>query len=365
MLEREPVGYVDRLLQQGLELGASDLHLEPLEKGYQVRARVDGLLRTLEVAEDKGFFLTVASRLKLLAGLDIGQQRLPQDGSFVWSNTDQGRKVNVRLSTLPITDGEKLVLRILAGHQFSHFSDLGMNSGMEARFRQALENPGLVLVTGAAGAGKTTTLYTVLKQFDRRRLNVVTLEEPVEYRLEGVQQVQINRLSGLDFANGLRAILRQDPNVILVGEIRDAETAKLSLRAALTGHLVLSTLHTTDACQAPVRLIEMGVEPYLVASGLNAVLAQKLVRKICAGCQGLERHCRQCGGTGFDGRTGAFQLLLFDAALRETLMDFPSSTRIREKALENKLLYTSKRFDRQPAVFLQSAAGPGKGAATF
>ena len=361
MLAREPVSYVDHLLRQALQLRASDLHLEPIEKGYQVRARVDGLLRTVEVVEDKGFYLTVASRLKLLAGLDIGQQRLPQDGSFVWHGDDQ--KVNIRLSTLPITEGEKLVLRILAGQQFSRFSDLGMNSRIENHFRRSLENPGLVLVTGAAGAGKTTTLYTVLQQLNRRQFNVVTLEDPVEYRLEGVQQVQINRLSGLDFTNGLRAILRQDPNVILVGEIRDTETAKLCLRAALTGHLVLSTLHTADACQAPIRLIEMGVEPYLVASGMNAVLAQKLVRKHCASCQGLERKCRQCGGTGYDGRTGAFQLLLFDSALRELLMTAPSAARIREQALERRLLYASPQFSRQSTILLDPVNGSEKGAA--
>jgi type II secretory ATPase GspE/PulE/Tfp pilus assembly ATPase PilB-like protein len=304
--------------------------------------------------------LTVASRIKLLAGMDIGQKRLPQDGSFVWEGA--GRKVPIRVSTLPTTAGEKLVLRILEGRRFHDLTELGMGGNIQRLLRRTLEQPGLVLVTGAAGAGKTTTLYTILQQLRLDQLNVVTLEEPVEYRLEGVYQVQINRLSGLDFAGGLRAVLRQDPNVIFVGEIRDPETARMALRAAMTGHLVLSTLHTADACQAPLRLMEMGVEPHLVAAGLNAVLAQKLVRNVCSACHGLSSSCSRCGGTGYDGRTGVFQLLVMDAALRELLLEAPSLTSLRERAQAGQWLVTSARFEQADPMVLKPIQRLEKGA---
>lgn len=351
LFPQETVAYVDALLQQCVQLQATDVHWEPRVPGCQVRIRVDGLLRPLDVVEDDDFCLSVASRIKLLAGMDIGQKRLPQDGSFVWEGG--GRRVSIRVSTLPTIIGEKLVLRILEGRKFHELADLGMPDNVQRRLRPVLEQPGLVLVTGAAGAGKTTTLYTILQQLHLEHLNVVTLEDPVEYRLDGVYQVQINRLSGLDFAGGLRAIMRQDPNVIFVGEIRDPETARMAFRAAMTGHLVLSTLHTAEACQAPLRLMEMGVESHLVAAGLNAVLAQKLVRKPCSACYGLSSTCARCGGTGFDGRTGAFQLLVMDSTLRELLLGAPSLTTLREQAESRQCLVTTSRFQQTGPTFLK------------
>lgn len=351
LFPQETVAYVDALLQQCVQLQATDVHWEPRVPGCQVRIRVDGLLRPLDVVEDDDFCLSVASRIKLLAGMDIGQKRLPQDGSFVWEGG--GRRVSIRVSTLPTIIGEKLVLRILEGRKFHELADLGMPDNVQRRLRPVLEQPGLVLVTGAAGAGKTTTLYTILQQLHLEHLNVVTLEDPVEYRLDGVYQVQINRLSGLDFAGGLRAIMRQDPNVIFVGEIRDPETARMAFRAAMTGHLVLSTLHTAEACQAPLRLMEMGVESHLVAAGLNAVLAQKLVRKPCSACYGLSSTCARCGGTGFDGRTGAFQLLVMDNTLRELLLEAPSLTTLREQAESRQCLVTTSRFQQTGPTFLK------------
>lgn len=351
LFPQETVAYVDALLQQCVQLQATDVHWEPRVPGCQVRIRVDGLLRPLDVVEDDDFCLSVASRIKLLAGMDIGQKRLPQDGSFVWEGG--GRRVSIRVSTLPTIIGEKLVLRILEGRKFHELADLGMPDNVQRRLRPVLEQPGLVLVTGAAGAGKTTTLYTILQQLHLEHLNVVTLEDPVEYRLDGVYQVQINRLSGLDFAGGLRAIMRQDPNVIFVGEIRDPETARMAFRAAMTGHLVLSTLHTAEACQAPLRLMEMGVESHLVAAGLNAVLAQKLVRKPCSACYGLSSTCARCGGTGFDGRTGAFQLLVMDSTLRELLLEAPSLTTLREQAESRQCLVTTSRFQQTGPTFLK------------
>lgn len=351
LFPQETVAYVDALLQQCVQLQATDVHWEPRVPGCQVRIRVDGLLRPLDVVEDDDFCLSVASRIKLLAGMDIGQKRLPQDGSFVWEGG--GRRVSIRVSTLPTIIGEKLVLRILEGRKFHELADLGMPDNVQRRLRPVLEQPGLVLVTGAAGAGKTTTLYTILQQLHLEHLNVVTLKDPVEYRLDGVYQVQINRLSGLDFAGGLRAIMRQDPNVIFVGEIRDPETARMAFRAAMTGHLVLSTLHTAEACQAPLRLMEMGVESHLVAAGLNAVLAQKLVRKPCSACYGLSSTCARCGGTGFDGRTGAFQLLVMDNTLRELLLEAPSLTTLREQAESRQCLVTTSRFQQTGPTFLK------------
>nr|MBO2478982.1 hypothetical protein [Bacillota bacterium] len=351
LFPHEPVAYVDELLRQCLQLHATDLHWEPEENGYQVRVRVDGLLRRLDALEDEAFCMSVSSRIKLLAGMDIGQKRLPQDGSFVWEGA--GRKVPVRVSTIPTVAGEKLVLRILDGRRFRDLDSLGMGGFMQQLLRRALDRPGLVLVTGAAGAGKTTTLYTILQQLRLEQLNVVTLEEPVEYRLDGVYQIQINRLSGLDFAGGLRAVMRQDPDVIFVGEIRDPETARMALRAAMTGHLVLSTLHTAEACQAPLRLMEMGVEPYLVAAGLNAVLAQKLVRNVCPSCHGLTTACARCNGSGYVGRTGVFQLLVMAPALREMLLEAPSLISFRERAQAGHWLTTSPRFEQEEPLFLK------------
>jgi type IV pilus assembly protein PilB len=335
------VALVDLLLAQAVQQRASDVHLEPVDGTLRVRARIDGVLRELQVlpSQSRG---AVVSRIKIMAGLDISVKRRPQDGRC--AVRVQNRELALRVSTLPTHGGEKVVLRLLdSGNASQRLSQLGMTPDMHARFgRLLVRSHGVLLVTGPTGSGKTTTLYAALSALDRERHNVITLEDPVEYRLPGLSQVQVQRKAGLGFAVALRAVLRQDPDVVMLGELRDRETVEIALAAALTGHLVLSTLHTNDAASAPARLYEMGAPPYLVAGGLIGVLAQRLARKLCIHCRaqqttradelgelGLPRRdvrafapigCSRCDGTGFRGRIGVFELMLVTPRLRERIV---------------------------------------------
>jgi type IV pilus assembly protein PilB len=335
------VALVDLVLAQAVQQRASDVHLEPVAGALRVRARVDGVLRELQVlpAQSRG---AVVSRIKVMAGLDISVKRRPQDGRG--AVRVQGRELALRVSTLPTHAGEKVVLRLLdSGNAGQRIDRLGMTGVMHARFNQLLlRSHGVLLVTGPTGSGKTTTLYAAMSALDRERSNVITLEDPVEYRLPGLSQVQVHRKAGLGFAAALRAVLRQDPDVVMLGELRDRETVEIALAAALTGHLVLSTLHTNDAASAPARLYEMGAPPYLVAGGLIGVLAQRLARKLCVHCRaqhtaradelaalGLPRRdvrafapvgCDRCDGTGFRGRVGVFELIVVTPGLRERIV---------------------------------------------
>ena len=332
---------INALLSQAVREGASDIHIEPYERHSVVRLRRDGVLRDI-AQPHRGLHAAMASRIKIMANLDIAEKRLPQDGRI--SLRLAGRQVDVRVSTLPTTHGERIVLRLLdkAAARLG-VETLGMADDTRAAFAALLAQPhGILLVTGPTGSGKSTTLYAALQGMDAGRLNIVTVEDPVEYDLPGVGQIQANPRIGLDFAKALRAILRQDPDVIMIGEIRDLETAQIAVQASLTGHLVLATLHTNDAPSAVTRLVDMGVEPFLLASTLRGVLAQRLVRRLCPDCRAqrpaeasdrallgagcpdtlwVARGCARCGHTGYAGRSGIYELMASDETLARLIHD--------------------------------------------
>lgn len=307
---------LNALLTQAAKDGASDIHIEPYERSSAVRFRVDGTLREV-VQPNKALHAALISRLKIMAELDIAERRLPQDGRI--SLRIGGRAVDVRVSTLPSAHGERAVLRLLdKGESKFSLESLGMSGDVLTNFDKLIAQPhGIVLVTGPTGSGKTTTLYAALGRVDTSTVNVLTVEDPVEYELAGIGQTQVNPKIDLTFAKALRAILRQDPDVIMIGEIRDFETAQIAIQASLTGHLVLATLHTNDAPSAVTRLTDMGVEPFLLSSTLLGVLAQRLVRKLCPVCRktdGQGRYhpvgCAACADSGYKGRTGVYELMV-------------------------------------------------------
>jgi type IV pilus assembly protein PilB len=339
--EMPVVRLVDQILAEAVRSGATDFHAQPEEGELVVRFRIDGMLRTAFKLPSE-VHLPLVTRIKVLANLDISERRLPQDGSIELTVGD--RRIDLRVSCFPTIHGENLVLRILDHSRVRlGFEELGFQAGDVERLRQIIMRPnGIVLVTGPTGSGKTTTLYAALKQLDSQTRNVMTLEDPVEYRLAGIRQAQILEKAGFTFAVGLRALLRQDPDVLLVGEIRDGETAGIAARAALTGHLVLSTLHTMSAVGAISRLRELGLEDYLLASTISGILGQRLVRRICPGCTKaveatpaerryldlphaesliLQRGegCASCGRTGYAGRLAVYELLEVSPTLRRLI----------------------------------------------
>jgi general secretion pathway protein E len=322
---------LNALLTQAARDGASDIHIEPYERTSSVRFRIDGTLREV-VQPNRALHAALISRLKIMADLDISEKRLPQDGRI--SLRIGTRAVDVRVSTLPSAHGERAVLRLLDKSESKlTLESVGMQGDTLQRFEKLITQPhGIILVTGPTGSGKTTTLYAALARLDASRSNIMTVEDPIEYELPGVGQTQINAKIELTFAKALRAILRQDPDVIMIGEIRDFETAQIAIQASLTGHLVLATLHTNDSVSAVTRLTDMGVEPFLLSSSLLGVLAQRLVRKVCTSCGGA--GCDVCGQTGYQGRTGIFELLVAD----ETVQGL-----IHSKAAESELLQAGAR----------------------
>ena len=347
---------VNRILTQGVRSGASDIHIQPAENAIRVRYRVDGAM-TEAIRLPAAMGPAVASRLKVLAELNIVERRRPQDGQFSIRVDD--RPIDVRVSVVPTVDGEKTVLRLLdKTKSLISMSQLGMLPMVEEPFLKMARSPlGMILCTGPTGAGKTTTLYAALNEVNDSTKNVITIEDPVEYQFEGVAQLQVSE-NGMTFADGLRGILRQDPDVILVGEIRDAETARIAMQAALTGHLVLSSLHSIDSVSAVHRFIDMGIEPFLVASALNGVVAQRLLRRLCHQCrekttptasetQLLAGHtdgvlpavwfrargCNLCNNTGYQGRVGVYELLEFSETIRELVGRRSSHAEIREQAI--------------------------------
>ena len=331
---------INALLTQALREGASDIHIEPFETTSVVRFRIDGSLRDV-VRPKKAIHASLISRIKIMAQLDIAEKRLPQDGRITLRVG--GKPVDVRVSTLPTGHGERAVLRLLdkeAGRL--DLQHLGMSATLLPKFDALIRQPhGIVLVTGPTGSGKTTTLYAALALLNASTTNILTVEDPIEYDLIGVGQTQVNPRIEMNFAKALRAILRQDPDVIMIGEIRDLETAQIAVQASLTGHLVLATLHTNDAAAAVTRLLDMGIEPFLLSSSLLGVLAQRLVRKLCPHCKRQDPPgghgwqavgCEKCGHTGYQGRMGVYELLETTDAIRAQIHDRASEAQIRKAA---------------------------------
>ncbi|MGE5199726.1 MAG: GspE/PulE family protein [Rhodospirillaceae bacterium] len=348
------VRLVDVLIEDAVRAGATDLHLEPEEHVVCVRHRIDGVLRQVD-SLPRELQPPVVSRLKVVSGLDIAEQRLPQEGRI--TKPVGGRPVDFRVSSFPTVFGEKIAIRILEPDKLVRgLADLGLNRRGVALFQDLLgRSRGIVLVTGPTGAGKTTTLYSALNVLGGRARNIMTVEDPVEYEFPAIRQTQVRPRAGLTFATAIRSLLRQDPDVIMIGEIRDPETAQLAVRAALSGVLVFSTLHTQDSAGAVPRLMDMGVEPYLLASTVAGVIAQRLVRLVCPACKAPASYpagtlarvglspadgvafvkgagCEQCGQTGYRGRTGAFEILAIDAAMHDLIGERADSRRIREAA---------------------------------
>ncbi len=344
----EPViNFVDSTIAQAVNEGASDIHIEPREKKLHVRLRIDGILFNIPAPPIK-MHPAIISRLKILANLDISERRLPQDGR-IRANVS-GKQIDLRISMLPISHGEKCVIRILDSRAISvGLEQLGMAEDTLDAFRSEILQPhGIVLVTGPTGSGKSTTLYSALQVMDGAALNICTVEDPVEYDLESVNQVAVHENIGMTFAVALRSLLRQDPDTIMVGEIRDEETARVAVQAALTGHMVLSTLHTNDAPSSMTRLVDIGIEPYLISAAVNGALAQRLLRRICENCKEpltvipesiaayLEKHsdqtgqlycgtgCETCHNTGYKGRIGIYELLVLNEELRDIITHNPS-----------------------------------------
>lgn len=342
---------INTLLTQALREGASDIHIEIFENRSVVRFRMDGVLRDM-IEPHRALHAALVSRIKIMAQLDIAEKRLPQDGRI--SLKLAGKPVDVRVSTLPTGHGERVVLRLLDKESGRlDLTKLGMDEATLLKVNALIAQPhGILLVTGPTGSGKTTTLYAALSNIDSTAMNIMTVEDPIEYDLDGVGQTQVNSRIEMNFSKALRAILRQDPDVIMIGEIRDLETAQIAVQASLTGHLVLATLHTNDAVSAVTRLVDMGVEPFLLASSLIGVLAQRLVRKLCVNCKQetkLNLHeypadhalpdtvytpvgCDQCDMSGYRGRTGIYELLVIDDTIKNFVHDGTSEQMIRESA---------------------------------
>ncbi len=351
------VDLVDQLLQKAVRLRASDIHVEPASKDVMIRFRIDGVLFE-QARYDTTMLAPIVSRVKVLARMDISEKRIPQDGSFVYQD-DRG-EIDLRVSTYPTIHGENLVLRLLARSEgIRSIEDLGYSSDHLATFQRMLKQPhGMILVTGPTGSGKTTTLYAALRQIGSREKNILTIEDPVEYSIDLARQGQVNKKAGLTFASGLRAILRQDPDIILVGEIRDLETATTAIQAALTGHLVFSTLHTNSALGAVTRLVDMGVQPYLVASSTVCVLAQRLARILCDHCKtpgtisidiarelslldDIESHviqnargCPKCNQTGYLGRTAIAEIVPIDPEIKALVNAHATEEELRRAAAQ-------------------------------
>ena len=365
---------VDALLEQALQERASDIHIEPATQGLRVRFRIDGMLREKELLPLE-MQAAVLSRIKLLSALDIAEKRLPQDGR--WRVQKENQDVDVRVSTLPVQGGEKAVLRILPFRGMrQNIETLGFSKDALQRYRLLYQKPqGIILICGPTGSGKTTTLYATLAELNRPESNLVSIEDPVELQLAGMNQVQVNAKAGLTFATALRAILRQDPNIIMVGEIRDAETADAAVRAAMTGHLVFSTLHTNDAAGAVARLLDLGVPPFLVATSLLGVVAQRLVRLVCQECrqsyQPAEHTaeemllkdvpegkrsfvkgcgCAACGQTGYRGRQAIYEVM-------------PVTSRLRQLIQEKAAAYEIAAAAREEGMHTMSEDGVAKAAA--
>lgn len=355
------VRLVNQILSNAVTQKASDIHIDPQETKVVIRYRIDGLLRVERVLP-RHMQSVLTARIKIMANLDITEHRIPQDGR-IKINLDF-HPVDIRISTLPTMFGEKIVMRLLdMGTTLNDISKLGFNALNFERFSELIQKPnGIVLITGPTGSGKSSTLYAALNKLNNEEVNIITIEDPVEYQLDGINQIQVNQNIGMTFATGLRSILRQDPNIIMVGEIRDKDTVEVAIRASLTGHLVLSTLHTNDSLGTVTRLLDMGVEPFLLASSLSGIVSQRLVRKVCRDC--VEKHppskreieifskrglaldtvsrgkgCASCNMTGYKGRIALHEVLVINDEMREVIMNGESLQRLREHLLRNKTVF--------------------------
>ena len=351
------VKMVDYLLKNAVEQRASDIHIEPYEDFIRIRYRIDGQLQKISTL-DKDALPAIVTRIKILGDMNIAEKRIPQDGRIITSIGD--RDVDMRVSILPLVTGEKVVIRILDRNSYKREKKgLGLSRSDESKLDRIIGSPyGIILVTGPTGSGKSTTLYTILNEINKENKNIITVEDPVEYSLDGVNQVNVNQKAGLTFANGLRSILRQDPDVIMIGEIRDGETAEIAIRASITGHLVLSTLHTNDAASSIVRMIDMGIPHYLVATSISGVIAQRLVKRICPNCatsyeaSNYEKHilgvdesesiiltkgkgCAYCNNTGYAGRTGVYEIMEITREHRELIVNLTNSDVLKDLAIKN------------------------------
>jgi general secretion pathway protein E len=353
---------VNLMLSQAVKARASDIHIEPYQNRIKIRHRVDGILYDM-LSPPKHVQSTLISRIKIMAKLNIAEKRLPQDGRIEIKIGD--KNVDIRVSTIPTAFGERVVLRLLdKSNVLLKVSDLGMSEERLKIFNELITSAhGIILVTGPTGSGKTTTLYAALSSLNNPDINIITIEDPIEYQIEGIGQIQVNPKIDITFANGLRSIVRQDPDVILVGEIRDLETAEIAIQAALTGHLVFSTLHTNDSASAVTRLIDMGIEPFLVTSSVIGILAQRLVRNVCNVCkeeyipdeESLEnigitpemssgkkiykgKGCQDCLNTGYKGRTGIFELMILDDAIKSLILKTSDSNAIKKKAVNQGMV---------------------------
>ncbi|MEK7195321.1 MAG: GspE/PulE family protein [Patescibacteria group bacterium] len=343
------IGFIDSLIEDAYRLGASDVHLDPEDENIQIRFRIDGMLHDIN-SFGKNMYQEVISRIKILAHLRTDEHQSAQDGRFRYILEEDKKPIDVRVSVVPVFYGENAVMRLLVD-QAEEFTleNLGFSKENQEKINHAIQKPyGMILATGPTGSGKTTTLYTLIKKLNTRSTSIITIEDPVEYSIKGINQIQANPRTGLTFANGLRSILRQDPNIIMVGEIRDAETAGIAVNTALTGHLLLSTIHTNDAATTLPRLLDMKIEPYLIASTVNIAIAQRLVRKICPHCKKEKKitpaeneslagvipadilkkphtffcgsGCDKCNESGYKGRIGIQELLVIDGAIREAIL---------------------------------------------
>lgn len=358
---------VDLVINEAIKMKASDIHIEPFSNEIRIRFRIDGNLMDIQNLPIE-YLSSITTRIKIMGKMDIAEKRVPQDGSMEFYFED--RQIDLRISSLPTVHGEKIVIRILDRDSFIFSKEeLGLCSNNLESFEKILKQPyGIILVTGPTGSGKTTTLYSILKELNSIEKNIITIEDPVEYKLEGINQVQVNTKAGLTFANGLRSILRQDPDIIMVGEIRDSETAKIAVRSAITGHLVFSTLHTNDTVSSIVRLIDMGVKPYLVSSAIIGIISQRLVKELCDKCKrpyyatDFEKSflgsgedelilykpgkCASCNN-GFKGRIAVYEVLSIEEEIRELINKRASSDEIKKLAIKKgmtTLLYNLKKL---------------------
>ncbi len=360
-LDAPIVRLVNQLLSNAVAMKASDVHLDPHEGKLLVRYRIDGTLRTERILP-KSMQQMVTARIKILANLDITENRIPQDGRI--KTTVDFRAIDLRVSSLPTVFGEKIVMRILdLSQNLTDISKLGFNATNMKRFMKEIDKPNaIVLISGPTGSGKSSTLYAALNKLNSEEVNIITVEDPVEYQLEGINQIQVNANVGLSFAAGLRSILRQDPDIVMVGEIRDKETADISIRASLTGHLVLSTIHTNDSIASITRLMDMGIEPFLVTASLNAVIAQRLIRRVCRDCKEIQpatvrekeifarrglsidtisrgSGCPQCNMSGYKGRMAIHEVLVVDDAIKDVINRGGTAAEIRKIAVANKTIF--------------------------